>query len=186
MTAVVETRDPRLSAPVSEPGPLPVPSVRSSLDLLRASINKAVTPVDTTLDVEVDYREGWQVRFSVVHPYEDVLIAASSARDDNLPGGTNYMQLGTALGLELCRGLLIDGQEVLDDDGRPLTFGSKALHEIMGVSGEGAPTKCLRAVFSFPTEEANGRVVWKVDDFGISALGQKLFHGLGGKHPTRR
>jgi hypothetical protein len=101
--------------------------VRSSLDLLRASINKAVAPVETTVDLPVDYRPGWEFRYTTHHPYEDTMSVSAAAQDEMMPGGMNYFTLGLALGVELCRGLLIDGEEVLDEQGRPLTFASKTL-----------------------------------------------------------
>lgn len=182
MTATVV--DPRVHRSTVTEGTLVTEPPRSvsTLARLQESINAKVAPVETTVDLPVECRPGWEFRFSTVHPYEDTMQLSAASQDESLPGGINYMTLGLAFSVELCRGLLIDGEMIVGDDGQPITFASKDLQRMLGVT---SATDCVRKALAMPVDDGNG-VHWVNDDMAVASYGQTLLVKLQGARPTKR
>lgn len=151
----------------------------SILDQLDASIEAQQAgrdPRPATEPIDVDGRPGWAFLYGTRLPYERFASLVAQNQSPEL-GGTHTVNLGAALAVVLCKGLTLNGQPVLDDQDRPVTFGSPVLLEKLGAQ---SATDCVRKVYVDETGET--------DEAAIASLGGALqiVTGWAGKRPTRR
>lgn len=103
----------------------------SVLDLLRADLQREVE--DDLVTLPVPGRPAYMVRYSAKVPYDRFSAWLKRSEDKSVIGGINLLRFGGIVLANCCRGILRDGEEITAADG-PLTFTSKALWEILGVS----------------------------------------------------
>jgi hypothetical protein len=169
-----------MSEQVYEFGGVPSPSVPapaaeqraaagSVLDGLLADLDREVGQQTITLGVQA--RPGWEVRYRVDIPYEQLAQWRMAAADPTMPGGMNDLQVACAALASCCQGIVLDGEDVTDG-GQPVTFATPDLMRRLGVT---RPVDAVRKLHRF-----DGHVV---------AVGQALLREAGygqGATPTRR
>lgn len=106
------------------------PPRSSLLDALRDDLARETD--DDFVLLTVPARPAYTVRYSAKVSYEQFGSWAKRSEDKSKPNGMNLLRFGAIVLANCCRGILRDGEEILTD-GQPLTFTSKALHELLGV-----------------------------------------------------
>lgn len=101
------------------------------LDLLREDLQREAE--DDTVLLDVPERPGYSVRYGAKVPYERYAAWTKHAEDRSILGGVNLHRMGRVVLANCCRGILRQGEELVLD-GKPLTFTSPALWEMLGAS----------------------------------------------------
>jgi hypothetical protein len=102
----------------------------TALDSLRADFAE-----ETANDLQtfpVQGRPRYEVRCSTRIPYDDLAAWRKKSEDKTKPGGTNELLLACIVLGNTCRGIVRDGEDIISD-GKPLTFVSEALQNLLEV-----------------------------------------------------
>lgn len=93
---------------------------------------QAVTDDEDVITYTVPSRPGFEVRYSTVFEYETVQARTMAAKDPAMPTGINSLTLACATLAGQCLAILKDGEDVVDGDGRPVTFQTEAFRRMLG------------------------------------------------------
>lgn len=148
-----------------------VPGATTVLDGLRADFAVAQAGEDVC-HLTVPKRDGYEVRFRTDLEYTEMIGWQKAATDPMMPLGVNALLLAQLALSQCCLAILKDGEEIVDREGKPVTFASPELHTLLGVPDT------LEAV----------RVFYKKDGY-VTGVKDKLFaeSGYGPERvPTRR
>lgn len=111
----------------------------SPLDQLRASMAQE-PDVEEFVTLKVTARPGVSVKYSTDLDNETIeMWRRASRRKKARPGQdaeTDELKFACLVLAGQCKGVLTNGQEVFDDDGRPLTFASPLLWDMVGAAGQ--------------------------------------------------
>lgn len=124
-------------------GQEPTAAPLTMLDGLLSDLDEHPALTDT-VDLPVTARPGWEIRCSTDIPYENLSAWRKGAQDPSMAVGTNELQLACSILVFACQGILVDGEAVLDEDGKAVTFFSLRLQEKLGVS---RPDDAVRRLF---------------------------------------
>jgi hypothetical protein len=157
------------TAPLPAAPPLTAAPVPSLLDGLLAELEQDATQETVTLGVQS--RPGWEVRYAIDIPYEQLAQWRAAAADPAMPGGMNELQVACSALAACCRAILVGGEDVTDVNG-PVTFASPDLQRRLGVT---RPVDAVRKLYRF--------------DGHVTASGTRLLQAAGygqGANPTQR
>lgn len=125
-----------LPAPPAEPEQ-PV----TLLDGLLADLAGADTIERTTLSVPA--RPGYEVRYRLDLPWEQLVMMRTAAADSRQPGGVDELQLCAATLVACCEAIVKDGEDVVDG-AEPVTFAHSRFQQALGAS---TATEAVRRLY---------------------------------------
>lgn len=101
---------------------------------------------DTTqhLTLSVPRLPKYALRLDANLPFETYAAAVRAANDPTMPGGVNEMQLACTLLVHQCVGVLLDGDDLVDDSGSPVTLHDPVLAGLLHTT---RPADTVRALF---------------------------------------
>jgi hypothetical protein len=85
------------------------------------------------ITIPVPARPGYELRCATGVRYEQLSAWRKAAADKTKPGGLNELHYAAIILGNVTRGIRRQGEEVVTPDG-PLTFASRELHELLGVT----------------------------------------------------
>lgn len=118
-----------MTEPIRSFGPVTVAG-GTLLDSLRADMARAA--VADAVELTVNERDGYTVRYRTDLGWEEVASYQQAAADPMMPGGQNEISLALSVVVAACVGISKDGEPVLTGDGQPATFHTPELQAALG------------------------------------------------------
>lgn len=111
------------------PPPMDIPSA-TTLDLISDRLGR-LDPGKVT--VEIPGRPGFGVTFSLAVDGNRLAGWRMQCKDEHMPGETDSFLLNRIIVGQMCIGMVVDGNPLVDEDNRPITFKSESLWEKLRV-----------------------------------------------------
>lgn len=151
--------DPDLDLPAREKVGVKA-SPGSPLDELRSEASREVGGKTSTYPTHE--RPGWSVRYRADVEVSSLNVWRKRCADRSMPDGVDELKLACLILANHCDVLVQNGNDLVDEDGEPVTFGSSAFLESFGV------TRAIDAVKK-----------WYVSDGHLMAASQELMFDSG-------
>ncbi len=97
----------------------------------------AATVTRKPIRIDVPERPGFVVEFALLDPLKDDEKLQGFAEQTGADKNDNpdaWLRAATLLLIDCCRGIYLDGEQWLTDDGEPVTFASSELRDSVGIS----------------------------------------------------
>lgn len=119
-----------------------------------------------TVELAVPGRPGVAVRYGTVVEWEELQAWRKRSRDKGLrsasnPDGVDVNRVSRLVLANRAKAVVVDGDDVVGTDGRPLTFSHPELHAMLGLTGNVGATQAVHAFYGRDAwvQQASGKVL---------------------------